>query len=344
MRAKLKPFTLPRTLGLLSGVALALAACRAPVAEPQLAHVSPASRQSAPSACRAAGEVVARGGFGAGPGEFGLGPIDEHEPALAFDVSRDQRSVFVLDARSARVVIFERSQPTRTVALGHVYAEDVMAVGDGMLGVLNTSEELFSVVGQDGLKAIADRALPGLFENADDAGALYRRPDGIWVSASTNFVHVTDANGRVPDATAPLPPVPFHTAEAVAGAVHLIERAGPPAHAAVRTTELRYDSAVSRVFGLDFDRDGNRYITTAHDGAGSTLASRRIVTILSPSAAVLRRLELHPSTTAYRTRRPVSVAPDGTIYQIATDATGVVVRRFAWKNGADICAEAGEAP
>ena len=296
-------------------------------------------------------EAVTDGGFdvvffapwGSGEGRLGRREAEESDPAgpMGF-VLDDAGRAAVLDQVNSRVVVFEEGRQVEEIGLPADTYQDLQLDEDGNLVLMDRlarrSVELFDPRG----KPIARVDLEG--SGVPEGGgttALFMREDGVWVEVEhTRLVRVADARGR-PDQKRPQVGGRFSAdgawllsaaREGRHQAVILARPASAPGELPRLFSRVGFTLPILHLLTLESDSAG-RVLLAAHlarfdkEAPFDVLEERIEAVLLGPDGTEIDRVQLPASRGALDQFRTLRFSPDGVLYHLYYDESGVSLRR-----------------
>lgn len=323
----------------------------APAEESSLSSLASAAEMQASPPDGEEAEVVTGGGFdvvffapwGSGEGRLGRREAEESDPAgpMGF-VLDDAGRAAVLDQVNSRVVVFAKGQQVEEIELPADTYQDLQLDEDGNLVLMDRlarrSVELFDPRG----KQIARIDLEG--SGVPEGGgttALFLREDGVWVEVEhTRLVRVADARGR-PDQKRPQVGGRFSADGAwlISAAREGRNQAAILARPAAASGELPrlfsrvgFPLPIMHLLALESDSAG-RVLLAAHlarfdKEAPFGVSEERIeAVLLGPDGSEIDRVRLEAPRGALDQFRTLRLSPDGVLYHLYYDESGVSLRR-----------------
>src|SRR5581483_8058995 len=299
-----------------------------------------------PPPTKSAGEVVLRGAWGSGPGEFGRRREQESNPEAPMAIAAGGRGDFaVVDQINRRVQRFHDGKMIAAIPIGGDTVQD-LALGpngrtllldrlaDRNVQVYDSSGKLSNEVSLVGPGVKEGGAVTGVF--ADDSG-IYVESDHATV------VRIADPDGK-PDANRPqllgrptrdgrlLVTAAIAARGAAEVTVSAVDRAsGQPSW----STVVPCGAPILHLVMLDSDKSGQVYVAAdVGDEAPAPpfqiLNERIVVTRLGSGGAPRGAITVPPFPTADETFRPMSVDDDGSILVMVAGERGLEVVRYTF--------------
>lgn len=312
-----------------------------PAADPTAAPVPGAP---APSGARAEGEVVVRGRWGSGPGQFGRRREAESSPEgpMALHAGR-AGEILILDQVNRRVERYKDGARTGTVSMGGDTLQDVAVGAEGRVALLDRFvDKSVQVYGADGkLQNEVGLTGPGVPEPGLVTG-VFADEDGVYVEREHgSVVRIADGSGATDPARSELPGRPTRDGTLFITAAFLDRAAGTVVvRAFARATQkpawersLQLEAPVVQILMLDSDRQGRVYLAASigHEDPQPPykIVDESITAVRLGSGGVERgRLRLPPLPAVEESVRPLSVDDAGDLYVMAPRPEGLEVRRY----------------
>lgn len=305
---------------------------------------APAPGVPAPSGVRAEGEVVLRGRWGGGPGQFGHRREAEASPEgpMALHAGR-AGELLILDQVNRRVERYKDGARQGGLSMGGDTLQDLAVGAEGRVALLDRFvDKSVQVYGADGkLQNEVGLAGPGVPEPGHVTG-VFADEDGIYVEREHgSVVHIADGSGASDPARTELPGRPSRDGTLFIAAALLDRAAGTVViRAFARATQkpawersLQLEAPVVQILMLDSDRQGRVYLAAAigHEDPQPPykLVDESITAVRLGSGGVERgRLRLPPLPAVEESVRPLSVDDAGDLYVMAPRPEGLEVRRY----------------
>jgi hypothetical protein len=312
-----------------------------PVA-PSSAH--PTVDASPPRVDHARGEVVIRGAWGRGEGQFGRkrDPESNQEGPMALACGA-RGDCAVLDQTNQRVQRFRGGSVAQTIALPRASAQDI-AFARGNLAVLDRlggrDVRVYDANGRElGVVALEG---PGISEGGGTTG-IFANDDGIYVEREhAQAVRIADADGRPDPDRLDVIGRPSRDGrlflrgaieDRAAGTIEVdaFDRRGP-----IFKSTVAAGAPILNVALLDADRAGSIYVGASVGAASSAppyaIANEAVFVARLDGATgdVTGTLSLPPLATGDESFRPLAIDDDGAVYEMIDTDDGLVVTRYAF--------------
>jgi hypothetical protein len=285
-------------------------------------------------ACRETGGEVVAGSVGHGDKEFAVTDLSEaqSEAPQALAVANDSGLVYVLDQLNQRVSVFAEGLE-RSFSIESSTAEEIALLGSGLVVVRDRYADEFRVYDLDG-EVLERSPVSGVgLASVAYAGPLYTRDNGVWMNASTHYVHVLDALGAPVKRRRVLPGLPSPDLETLLtvkllndGTLHVISR--PILGEANYTQQqLRFDNPVLSLLAHDIDAQGRIFLATEHwlQTDSDEVATELLLSVLSPQLEVERQEELPQSSSARSVSRRMAVSRSGSAFYLNVEEDRISV-------------------
>jgi len=289
-------------------------------------------------------DVVFFAPWGSGEGRLGRRVAEESDPEgpMGFVVDAAGRAA-VLDQVNSRVVLFADGRQIKEIALPADTYQDLQLDEDGNLVLLDRlaqrSVDLFdSRGGPIGHVQLEGDGVP----EGGGTTAMFLREDGVWVEVEhTRLVRVADARGR-PDPERPQVNGRFSAdgawllsaaREGRQSAVVLVRPADSPGALPRLFSRVDFALPVLNLLALESDT-GGRVLLAAHlarfeERAPFGVREERVeAVLLGPDGAELDRVRLEVPRGALDQFRTLRLSPDGVLYHLYYDDSGVSLRRM----------------
>ena len=318
---------------------------RAPVAAHPATPLAARRGPSPVAKAAPAAQVVFQAAWGRGAGELGREVPTEGAPEgpASFVVGPAGR-VYVLDQVNVRVQVFEQGRPVETISLPRDTYQDIGLDRDGRLVLLdrlvNRSMDIVDLSGR------LVRSFPLEGRSVPEGGGttgLFVYPNGIWVEVEhTSLVRIADENGK-PDVTrsvaagrysadghwllraalagrhgAVVLSQPVHSVRPSLGVFARIAFPRRAAHLTALGTDLQGRVVLAALLMQRRSRPPFEVLTAEHH-----------VVVLKRDGTEHRRLSLPVNSSPEEQFRGLRVAPDGALYHLSFDPSGVTLRRIA---------------
>ena len=313
------------------------------------ASVAPADRKTASTPeVRSEGavgefDVVFFAPWGSGEGHLGRRAAEESDPEgpMGFVIDDAGRAA-VLDQVNSRVVLFDGGKQIREIGLPADTYQDLQLDEDGNLVVLDRlaqrSVDLFDSRGRpSGQVQLEGDGVP----EGGGTTAMFLREDGVWVEVEhTRLVRVADARGR-PDPDRPQVNGRFSAdgarllsaaREGRHSAVVLVRPAGSPGDLPRLLARVDFSLPVLHLLALESDTAG-RVLLAAHLARFEEQAPFRVLeerveaVLMDPDGREADRVRLAAPRGALDQFRTLRLSPDGILYHLYYDDSGVSLRR-----------------
>jgi hypothetical protein len=295
---------------------------------------------------RAAGNVVVRGAWGGGDGQFGHRREAESNPEGPMAVAAGgDGQLAVVDQVNRRILRYKDGKLVGKIDIGGDTVQDVAFGKDGKLLVLDRLVDgNVQVYGADG-KLVDEIGIAG--KGVPEGGSvtgLFADDDGVYVERDHEaVVRIADRSGRADPNRTELVGRPSRDgrlllaaeiSDGSAGdvAVSAVDRAsGQPAWKQV----VHLGVSIVHVITLDSDRQGMVYLAVdvgreAPAPPFPILDEHIVLARLGSGGAPRGTLEIPPLPTADESFRPITVDDDGTVYVMASGDDGLVVTRYVF--------------
>jgi len=254
----------------------------------------------------------------------------------------DEGRAAVLDQVNSRVVLFSDGKQIKEIGLPAGTYQDLQLDEDGNLAVLDRlaqrSVDLFDSRGrQIGRVQLEGSGVP----EGGGTTALFLRDDGVWVEVEhTRLVRVADVRGR-PDPDRPQVTGRFSAdgawllsaaKEGRQSAVVLIRPADSPGDLPRLLSRVGFSLPVLHLLALESDTAG-RVLLAAHlarfeEQAPFGVVEERVeAVLLGPDGVEMDRIRLEAPRGALDQFRTLRLSPDGILYHLYYDESGVSLRR-----------------
>lgn len=305
---------------------------------------APAPFATAPEGVRAEGEVVVRGRWGGGPGQFGRRREAESSPEgpMALHAGR-AGELLILDQVNRRVERYKDGTRTGSLAMGGDTLQDLAVGAEGRVALLDRfvdkSVQIYSADGK--LQNEVGLTGPGVPEPGHVTG-VFADEDGVYVEREHgSVVRIADGSGATDPARSELPGRPSRDGALFIAAALLDRAAGTVVvRAFTRATQkpawersVQLEAPVVQILMLDSDRQGRVYLaaTIGHEDPKPPykLVDESITAVRLGTGGVERgRLRLPPLPDVEESVRPLSVDDAGDLYLMATRPEGLEIRRY----------------
>lgn len=305
---------------------------------------APAPAAAAPPGVRAEGEVVLRGRWGGGPGQFGRRREAESSPEgpMALHAGR-AGELLILDQVNRRVERYKDGARTSSLSMGGDTLQDVAVGAEGRIALLDRFvDKSVQVYGADGkLQNEVGLTGPGIPEPGLVTG-VFADDDGVYVEREHgSVVRIADGSGATDPARSELPGRPTRDGTLFIAAALLDRAAGTVVvRAFARATQkpawersLQLEAPVVQILMLDSDRQGRVYLaaTIGHEDPQPPykLVDESITAVRLGSGGLERgRLRLPPLPDVEESVRPLSIDDAGDLYMMAPRPEGLEIRRY----------------
>ena len=306
----------------------------------------PVVAQKAPLPAKAAGTVVVKGSWGAGPGQFGRRHDPESSPEGPMAIAAaGHGELAIVDEINRRVDRYTPDGKRSTISLGGDTAQDVALGKDGVTAVLDRlADKNVQVFGADGkLKNEVSLEGKGVPEGGGVTG-LFADDGGLYVErAHEAVVRVADGSGQSDPSRPELQGRPSRDGRLLLAALVGDHAQGQLfVRAADRQTGLeRWQRAlllgtpILHLLALDSDRQGNVYVAVdvGREGPNPPYAitdEKIVIERLSGGGEPRGALELPALPSADESFRPITVDDDGNVYVMAATDSGLTVTRYSF--------------
>lgn len=333
-----------RRVGVAAGTALVLVVATAwGLGISVLASRPQTAKSTLPGGTRASAvgtaTVVARMGFGDGPGDVGLAGDGDAVGARSFAVD-DRERIFVLDPLNARVLRFDAGVPAHAYTLPDTEFDDIAVAGDRLVVLARTGERKVLLVdtntGETATLPVSE-AVPDVYrvfiagadvvvECPGPEGRTYHTVGGL-----DGVVAPAPVQGSARPGETPLPTGDSLTLSLSGGNDIAVDVVGKNRVSKARL-RAHSDRRVAAIIDATSDMRGNLYITWAVEnpgsGAGAEPTGSLVIARYSPEGELTGRAET-PNDSNPEPLRRICVTPAGDVYQLTSDASGARVVR--WK-------------
>lgn len=305
---------------------------------------SPEGEEEAEAATGDGFDVVFFAPWGSGEGRLGRSEAEESDPAgpMGFVVDAAGRAA-VLDQVNSRVLMFAGGKQVSAIGLPADSYQDLQLDQDGNLVLMDRlarrSVELFDSRGRP--IARVDLEGSGVPEGGGTTG-LFLRDDGVWVEVEhERLVRVADARGR-PDPDRPQVNGRFSAdgvlllsavREGRNQAVVLARPAAAPGELPRLFSRVWFSLPILHLLALESDMAGRvrlaaRLARFEDKAPFGVLEDRVEAVLLGPDGAEIDRVQLPAPRGALDQFRTLRLSPDGVLYHLYYDESGVSLRRM----------------
>jgi hypothetical protein len=304
--------------------------------------IAEGNRGSAPAAAH--GDVMIRGGYGSGDGQFGRRREQESNPEAPMAVAAGPNGqLAVVDQVNRRILRYKDGKLVATIPLGGDTVQDLAFGKDGRLFALDRlGDGTVQVYGADG-KLANEVSLVG--KGVSEGGSVtgvFSDDDGIYVENDhDSVVRIADGSGQSDPNRPALVGRPSRDgrsvltaaiADAAGGVVTVsaVDRAsGQPSW----TQQLALGASIVHIITLDSDPSGFVYLAVdvGNEAPGAGITDEKIlVARLGSGGAPRGLLAVPPLPTADESFRPITVGDDGSIYVMAAGDGSLAVTRYVF--------------
>lgn len=290
------------------------------------------------------GKKLIDGAWGTHPGEFGHRPADESNPEGPMGlVAGNDGKLYVLDQANARVQIYGADgKLAQSIAIGPDTAQDLATADDGRVAVLDRVHEGEVITyGADGQTLGSVTVSGGPIPEAGGATGVFIDASGTWIEREHGeIVHVAGPDGKSDPDRGTQPGRPTRDALYYVNAAVVDKLAGT---ARVRLFDhdarlvwqqtVTFPATILNLALLDSDRTGHVYVAAEiAEESGTTLTNEQLIVVRldEPTGVESGAISIPPLTSADETFRPLSVADDGTVYEMIPGPSGVQVLTFTF--------------
>ncbi|MBA3453282.1 MAG: hypothetical protein H0T42_09345 [Deltaproteobacteria bacterium] len=293
-----------------------------------------------------AGKLIARAGWGDGPGELGGRAANESNPEGPMSIIAVPGALVILDQVNGRIARFgPDGTPLGSFPIGPDTAQDIAVGDDGRVAVLDrVTDGQLLLYDKDGQLIGQAPVVGGPLTESGGATGVFITGSGTYIEREHGeVVRVLGPTGQPDPDRGTLPGRPLRDGSGSVQALIGDKRTGQvtvrvfdPEADLVWQRTLRFPTSILSLVMLDSDRLGRAYVA-AHVALESTtapytLSSERIVVVRLEGAtgADLGTLSLPPPPPADEAVRSLSVGDDGVIYQMLPGPGGVEIQAYSF--------------